>query len=78
MRKGFYFLAFLGLFPFRRCIPLSSLCDIDILRDSVSDLKNSTRSVTVDIFNWFKRKNVLLENMDKKQMGVWELLDLST
>ena len=41
----------LYLLPFRKCISHSSLNDIDILRYSVWDLKFSTRSVTVDIFN---------------------------
>ena len=42
-------------FPFRKCIPLPSLSDIHILRDSVPNLNISTRSVTVDTFNRLKR-----------------------
>ena len=53
-RKVFIFSRFC-LFPFRRCIPLPSLSNIHILRDSVPDLNISTRSVTVDTFNWLKR-----------------------
>ena len=45
-------------FPFRKCIPLPSLSDIDILRDSVPDLKISIRSVTFDTFNWLRRNFV--------------------
>ena len=41
-------------FQFCRCIPLPSLSDINILRDNVPDLNISTRSVTVDTFNWSK------------------------
>ena len=47
----FVFLHFCS-FPFRKCIPLSSLSEIDIFRDNVPDLKISIRSVTVDTFNW--------------------------
>ena len=53
--KVFIFLRFCS-FPFRKCIPLSILPDIIILRDSVPDLKISTRSVTVDTFNWLRNK----------------------
>ena len=45
-------------FPFRKCIPLPSLSDVDILRDSVPDLKISIRSVTFDTFNWLRRNFV--------------------
>ena len=41
MRKMFLFLAF-GSFPFRECVHV---------QDTVSDLKFSTRSVPVDIYN---------------------------
>ena len=51
--KVFIFSRFCS-FPFRKCIPLPSLSDIHILRDSVPDLNISTRSVTVDTFNWLK------------------------
>ena len=33
---------------------IPSLSNIDILRDSVPDLKISTRSVIVDTFNWLR------------------------
>ena len=52
--KVFIFSRFCS-FPFRKCIPLPSLSDIHILRDNVPDLNISTRSVTVDTFNWLKR-----------------------
>ena len=52
--KVFIFLLFCSL-QFRKSIPLPSLSDIDILRDSVPDLKISTRLVTVDAFNWLRR-----------------------
>ena len=61
MRKGFYFLAY-SSFSFCKCIPLPSLSKTDTLQDSVLDLKISTRSVTVAICNWLRRKNVLAEN----------------
>ena len=48
--KVFIFSRFCS-FPFRKCIPLPSLSDIDISRDGVLDLKISTRSVTDDAFN---------------------------
>ena len=48
--KVFIFSRFCS-FPFRKCLPFPSLSDINILRDSVPDLKISTRSVTVDTFN---------------------------
>ena len=51
-------------FPFRKCVPLPSLTDIDILRDSVPDLKISTNLVTVDTFNWLSRKIFLPEEID--------------
>ena len=38
----FIFLRFCS-FPFRKCIPLSSLSDTDALRDSVPDLKIGDR-----------------------------------
>ena len=38
-----------------KCVPLPSLSDIDILWDSVLDLQISTRSVTVNTFNWLRR-----------------------
>lgn len=53
--KVFIFLRF-GSFLFRKCITLTSLSDIGILRDSVSDLKISIRSAAVNIFNWLARK----------------------
>ena len=52
--KVFIFSRFYS-FPFRKCIPLPSLSDINILRDSVPDLKVSTRSVIFDTFNWLGR-----------------------
>ena len=52
--KVFIFSCFCS-FPFRKCIPLLSLSDIDTLQDSVPDLKIYTRSVTVDTFNWSRR-----------------------
>ena len=61
----FIFLCFAS-FPFCKCIPLLSLFDINILQDGVRDLKISTRSVTVNTFNWLRRKKILPENMDKK------------
>ena len=52
-RKVFIFSRFC-LFTFRKCITLLSLSDIDILRDSVPNLKISTKSVTADISTgWF-------------------------
>ena len=51
--KVFIFSRFCS-FPFRKCIPLLSLSDIDISRDGVLDLKISTRSVTDDAFNWLR------------------------
>ena len=53
--KVFIFLRF-SSFPFRKCIPRPSLSDIDTLWDSVPDLKISTRPVTVNTFNWLRRK----------------------
>ena len=64
--EKFLFSLRFGLFPFRRCIPLTRLSDIDIFWDSVSDLKTSTRSVIVYTFNWLRRKNPFPENMDRK------------
>ena len=49
------------------------LSDIDILRDSVTAFKNSTRLVTVDIFNLLRRKFFCL----RKQLEVWQLVDSS-
>ena len=43
-----------------------SLFDTDILQHTVSDLKFSTRSVPVDIFNKLKRKNFLPKKMQRK------------
>ena len=65
-RKVFIFLLRSGSFPFCKCIPLPSLSNIDILWNSVLDLKISTRLVTVDTFNWLKRKDFLFQNMHKK------------
>ena len=56
--KVFIFLRFCS-FPFGKCIPLPSLSDIGILGDSVLDLKISTRSVTIDSFNWLRRNSFL-------------------
>ena len=42
-------------FPFRKCIPLLSLSDIDILPIAFRIKKIYTRSVTVDTFNWLGR-----------------------
>ena len=53
--KGFIFTRFCS-FPFRKCIPLPSLPDTNILQDSSPDLKIPTKSVTVDTFNWLRRK----------------------
>ena len=44
----------------------TSFFDADILQHILSDLKFSTRSVIVDIFNWLERKNVLSEKMQIK------------
>ena len=54
--RSFYCVHCFSTFPSRKSIPLFSLSDINILRDSVPDLKNSTRLVTVDILNWLRRK----------------------
>ena len=67
MRKRFLFLAF-GSFPFWECVPRVGLSDTDIWKHSLSDLKFTTRSVTLDIFNQLK-KNVLPE---KNAKGVVE------
>ena len=49
IQKGIYFIKFC------KCKPLPSLTDIHILRDSVPDLNISSRSVTVNTFNWLER-----------------------
>ena len=61
--KIFIFSGFCS-FPFRKCIPFPSLFDIRILRDSIPDLNISTRSVTVNPFNWLKRFFFLPEEVD--------------
>ena len=53
-RKVFIFSGFCS-FLFCKCKPLPSLTDIHILRDSVPDLNISSRSVTVNTFNWLER-----------------------
>ena len=52
--KVFIFSRFCS-FPFCKSMSLPSLSNIDILRDSVSDLKISTRSATVDTSNRLRR-----------------------
>ena len=61
-RKAFIFSCFC-LFQYHKCIALPSLSDIDVLRDSVPDLKISIRSVTANTFNWLRRKFFWLEEV---------------
>ena len=77
MRKGFYFFSF-WLIPFsQKHAESKNLSGINILRDSIRDLKISTRSLTVGVFNWLRRKNFLPENMHNKYVEVWDLIDSS-
>ena len=55
--KAFIFSRFCS-FPFRK-LSLLSLSNIGILRDSVADLRISTRSITVNNLNCLRKKNFL-------------------
>ena len=66
----------LGSFQFHKCIALSVLSDIDVLRTNVSELKILTRLVTLDIFNRLRRKYFLPENMHKNKVEVWEFSEI--
>ena len=57
--------------PFRKCIAVPNLSDIDILRDSVPDLKFSTRSVTVNTFKWLWRIFFWSEEVDGGLASGW-------
>ena len=59
------------------CVLAHSRFDIDILRDRVPDLKSSSRLITVNIFNWLRGKKVFLENIPRKYLEAWDLVDLS-
>ena len=69
MRKRFLFLVF-GSFPFYDSVPRESLFDTDILQHSHSVLKFSTRSVTINFFNWLERKNKRNEKMHRIVEGL--------
>ena len=58
---------------FHKCILFSTLSDIDISQNYVSELKISTRSVTVDIFNWLRRNHFFPENMLKKKVEISDI-----
>ena len=68
MRFDFYFLAFRLMSVSQVSLP--SLFDIAILRGSILELETVTRSTTNDIFSLLRRKNVLFENMHRKNVEV--------
>ena len=73
MRFDFYFLAFRLMSVSQVSLP--SLFDIAILQGSILELETATRSITNDIFSLLRRKNVLFENMPRKNVEVGEMVN---